>query len=729
MKRLSFSAIWTVLFVASSVYGQTKEITLEDIWKNSKFSPSGVPGFLPMPQGDFYTVTTEECIDKHSFATGEKIATLLKEEELKTASSQTINLKAIQQYNFDYAEKQLLIATKWESIYRRSSKAFYYVYDLKTKKIQSLSDTAKGKQSFATFSKDGKKIAFVRANNLFMKDLENNVEIQITTDGLDRNIINGMADWVYEEELDMAQCFSWSNDGSKLAYLRFDERRVKEFSMTLWGELYPTEYKYKYPKAGEDNSLVDIYIYDVTSKQKTKLDLGNNSNCYFPRIYWLPNSVDLIALKLNRHQNKLEFFRYNTQTEKQDLIYTDENPYWLEVSDDYYFLEDNKSMIVTSERDGFNRIYKVEFGGKITQLTSGKWSVASISSVDFKNKKIYYLSNESETLNRDLYCIDFQGKNKKLLSDGKSWNAATFSPTSSYYRGVRSDMNTPPVYAIYDCNGKMIRLLNDNAKFKETMEEYGFVKKEHFTFKTQEDISLDGWMMKPKGFDASKKYPVLIYVYGGPSSQEVNNSYFRGTDFAWYQMLTQKGYIVVCVDGRGTKKHGNDFEKCIYKQMGKLEAIDQIATANYLKSLPYIDGNRIGIWGWSFGGYLSSLAMFTGENVFKMAIAVAPVTTWRYYDNIYTERFLQTPQENPAGYDENSPISHAAKLNGAYLLVHGTADDNVHFQNAIDLVAALNKAEKQYEQFFYPNKNHFITGENTRLHLYTKLTDFILKNL
>jgi dipeptidyl-peptidase-4 len=371
----------------------------------------------------------------------------------------------------------------------------------------------------------------------------------------------------------------------------------------------------------------------------------------------------------------------------------------------------------------------VFFGGKPTPLTSGTWEVAQVCAVDESNEYIYYLSNESHALQRDLYRINFKGKNKKMLSNGKGWNSPTFNPKATYYSNMYSDANTPPVYTLHDNTGKELRVLQDNAALKERMKAYGFSEKELFTIPVNDGIDLNAWMIKPKNFDASKKYPVLMYVYGGPGSQEVNNSFFRVMDFAWYQMLAQKGYIVVCVDNRGTSGRGDSFKKCIYKQMGKYETEDQIAAANYLQSLSYIDSNRVGIWGWSFGAYLSSLCIMKGNDVFKMAMAVAPVTNWRYYDNIYTERFLQTPQENPQGYDDNSPITHAAKLKGKYLLIHGTADDNVHFQNAMDLVSALNAAGIQYEQFFYPNKNHFIMGGNTRLHLYIKLTDFILKNL
>ncbi|MDR2407334.1 MAG: S9 family peptidase [Bacteroidales bacterium] len=729
MKLVLKIVIFLLSLGISSTFAQKKEITVGGIWKDYTFLPYSISGFSTMPEGDYYTVTGINGIDKYSFASGEKITTLVKNEDLRSASNGKISMKSIDTYSFDKDENQLLIATKLENIYRRSTKAFYYIYNITAKTMRMLSDTTKGKQSFATFSNDGKKIAFVRDNNIFVVDLENNTEVALTTDGLNRHIINGMADWVYEEELDMSQAFTWSPDNTKLAYLRFDEQKVKEFSMTVWGNLYPEEYKFKYPKAGEDNSLVDVYIHDMATGQKTKLDLGDNTNCYIPRIYWLPNSTDLIALKLNRHQNKLEFFRYNTQNQQQDLVYTDENPYWLNVTDQYYFLDDNRTMIATSERNGFNHIYKISFGGKITQLTNGNWEVATISAVDKKNKLIYYLSNETSLLNRDLYCIDFNGKKKQLLTNGKGWNTPVFSPSTQYYRNVYADLNTPPIYTIHDNKGKEIRLINDNTKYKEVIKEYNFANREIFSFTTEENILLYGWMLKPADFDSTKKYPVLMHVYGGPESQEVKNSFFSSFDLAWYQLLAQKGYIVACVDGRGTATRGDAFKKVIYKQLGKLEVIDQINAARYLKSLSYVDGDRIGIWGWSFGGYLSSLALMQGGDVFKMAISVAPVTTWRYYDNIYTERFLQTPQENPSGYDENSPITHVNKMKGKYLLVHGTADDNVHFQNAIDLVTALNKAEKQYEQFFYPNKNHSIYGGNTRYHLYTKLTDFILKNL
>ncbi|MCQ2279471.1 MAG: prolyl oligopeptidase family serine peptidase, partial [Bacteroidales bacterium] len=450
---------------------------------------------------------------------------------------------------------------------------------------------------------------------------------------------------------------------------------------------------------------------------------------YFPRIYWLSNSQDLIVLKMNRLQNKVEFFRCNMQTKAKDVVLTDENACWIDITDNYYFLNDNKTVIFLSERDGYRHIYKAEFGKTPVQLTSGKYEVAEISAIDFQKKMIYYLSNETAVPNQDLFSINFDGKKKKMLTDGTGWNDPTFNSNAHFYCNTYSDANTPPVYTLHSANGKLLYTIQDNAAFKNKMQDYGFTTKDLFTFTTSEGVELEGWMMKPKDFDPNKKYPVLMYVYGGPETPQVLNNFSSPFDFAWYQMLCQKGYIVACVDGRGTGRKGDAFTKVIYKQMGKYEAIDQIEAAKYFKSLPYVDDNRVGIWGWSFGGYLSALSMFKGEGTFKMAISVAPVTNWRYYDNIYTERYLQKPQDNPSGYDDNSPCFFADQLEGNYLLIHGTADDNVHFQNAIDLVTQLNKANKQYEMFFYPNKNHSIYGGNTRLHLYNKLTNFILENL
>jgi dipeptidyl-peptidase-4 len=499
--------------------------------------------------------------------------------------------------------------------------------------------------------------------------------------------------------------------------------------MTLWGYLYPEEYTYKYPKPGEANSKISLFYYDLNTQKSYDLGFDPNEDCYYPRIFWSAVPNQLIVMKLNRKQTEMQFFAIDLPQLAKKVIYNENLSVWIDIPEEVLFLQDGKRFLFTSEREGYNHIYISDYNQKLTPVTTGEWEVAEILYIDQKEQKIYYLSNESGIHNRDLYVIGFNGKKKQLLSSGNGWSTAEFSTTGSFYKLSTSDLNTPPVHAIYDKKGKQLRVLADNGSLKNKMQEYGFSQKEMINFQTAEGTTLYGWMLKPLDFDANKKYPVLIYCYGGPGSQEVMNGMRRMNDDFWYQMLAQKGYIVVCVDGRGTGARGADFKKQIYLNMGKMEAEDQINVAKYLQSLPYVDAQRIGIWGWSFGGYLSTLAMMKGEGIFKAVIAVAPVTNWRYYDNIYTERFLTTPEENPKGYDDNSPIFFADQASGNYLLIHGTADDNVHFQNAIELVMALNEAGFQYEQFFYPNKNHFIYGGNTRLHLYKKMTDFILRNL
>ncbi len=726
MKKLLLS--FFMLAFAVIAFGQAKKITVEKIWDDFYFYPRGVAGYTAMPKSDCYTVVKRGGIERYSFATGELIDMLLSNADLERLSGGTVDISKVSGYEFTADESKIVLAIDEESIWRRSTLAFYYVYDIAAKTLTLVADT-NTKLHFAVLTEDGTKVLFARDCDLFYQELATGKITQITRDGKPNAILNGYADWVYEEELDMSRAASWSPDGTKIAFLRFDESRVKEYNFALYDELYPTDFKYKYPKAGEDNSLVDVYIYDVAAKSLTKVDLGDNSNCYFPRVYWMPNSQDAVILKLNRHQDRLDFIRYNTATRQQDIVYTDQNDKWLDVTDNYYFLSDNNSMIVTSERNGFNHIYKVTFGGEIKQLTNGDWEVNEIQYVNEKKKLIYYLSNESGVLNRDLYVINFDGKKKQLLTKGDGWASTEFCPNGNYYRLQYSDLNTLPKYTINEKSGKELRVLNDNKHVKETMDKYGFVNREIIHFTTEDGTELYGWMMKPANFDPNKRYPVMMNCYGGPGSQQVMNAYSSAQDLAFYQMLAQHGYISVCVDGRGTATRGDAFKKVIYQQMGKYEAIDQIAAANWLKKQPYVDGDRIGIWGWSFGGYLSALSLFRGDDAFKMAISVAPVTNWRYYDNIYTERFMRTPQENPDGYDLNSPTTYAKDLKGKYFLIHGTADDNVHFQNAMELVKALNEAGVEYDQFFFPNKNHFIMGGNTRTYLYNKLAKYILENL
>jgi dipeptidyl-peptidase-4 len=723
-KTVLFAIICLVLFAIPSFSQEnTKKITLEDIWSKGTFRPAYIKEIRSLKDGEHYAILENNSIVKYSYKEGNKVNVIFDAANVKTADNKNLN---IDDYQFNNDETKILISTNTEAIYRHSSVSDFYIWDLRTSKLMVLSDG--GKIRLAEFSPDGSKIAFARNNNLFIKNLIDNKELQITNDGLINNIINGTTDWVYEEEFSFTKAFFWNNNGSKLAYYRFDESKVKEFTMTTWGDLYPEQYKYKYPKAGEDNSIVNIFCWDAATAKITKMDIGSETNQYIPRIKWTETANTLAILRMNRLQNKLEILLNNADDGTSKSIYTEENKYYIDITDDLYFLSNNQ-FIISSEKDGYNHIYLYDFNGKLVkQITSGKWDVVSIKGVDEKNKTVYYISAESAPYNKDLCSVKFDGSKKSILSAKKGGNDANFSASFKYYIGTFTDANTPGIYSINAANGKELKVLENNEKLAKTIQSYNFSKKEFATLTTENGITLNYWMIKPADFDANKKYPLFMYAYGGPGHNTVTNSYGY-SDMSWFEMLTQKGYIVVSVDNRGTAFRGEEFKKCTYKELGKFEVEDQINAAKYFGNLPYIDKARIGIFGWSFGGYLSTLCMTKGADYFKAGIAVAPVTNWRYYDNIYTERFMRTPKENPNGYDDNSPINHVKKLKGKYLLVHGTGDDNVHVQNSMDLITALVNANKQFEMQFYPNKNHSIYGGFTRFHLYKRMTDFILNNL
>jgi dipeptidyl-peptidase-4 len=579
---------------------------------------------------------------------------------------------------------------------------------------------------YATFSPQGDKVAYVMENNLFIQNIRSGKVTEVTTDGEKNHIINGASDWVYEEEFALVRSFEWAPDGEHIAYYKFNESAVKEFSMDLFkGGLYPTQEVFKYPKAGEDNSVVKVYFYNLTANKSTFIYTEKDYE-YIPRIKWTNNPKVLALYGMNRHQNELDFVLVNAEDGSNKVLFTEKDKYFIDIHDNLTFLpEDN--FIWTSEKDGFNHIYIKDFEGYETQITKGNWEVTSFHGVDSDKMKIFYTSTEDGSINRSLFVQDLEGGEKTRLTTKNGTNSTSFSKGLKYYMNSVSTANSAPVYTLHTADGKQLKTLEDNTDFNTKMEEFNLSEKEFFTVKT-EDAELNAWMIKPPNFDKNKEYPLFMFVYGGPGSQQVKNS-FGGTNYYWYQMLAQKGYIVACVDNRGTGGKGAEFKKITYKELGKYETIDQINAAKYFGGLKYIDSNRIGIQGWSYGGYMSSLAITKGADVFSLAIAVAPVTNWRYYDNIYTERFMQTPQENASGYDENSPINHVEKLKGHYLLVHGGADDNVHVQNTMEMISALVKANKQFDLFIYPDKNHGIYGGNTRYHLYKKMTDFILENL
>jgi dipeptidyl-peptidase 4 len=655
----------------------------------------------------------------------------------------------IDDYSLSADEQQLLIVTGYEAIYRRSGRAENYLYDLKTNELRKLS--TKGKQQFATLSPDGKKVAFVRNNNLFVIDLESMTESPVTRDGKTNEIINGAGDWVYEEELSLSRAFEWSGDSQKLAFYRFDESQVREYNMQKWGKLYPEDYKFKYPKAGEANAKVKIMVYNLPEAKTISIDTGTETDLYIARINWTHDHNLLSVRRLNRLQNKLEILHANATTGAASVVWTDQSNTYIDIDavDEIVYLPDNKGFIALSERSGYKHLYQFDMDGKLTKtLTSGNWQVDKFYGLDPIKQVLYFTSTEVSAtevspLERHLYSlklIDDSPKKKASktsifepiktkLSTLKGWHTANFSKDYQYFILYHSSADSPNFITLHKApNGQQVKVLEDNQALKTKLADYELVNKEFFDFKTPENIALNGWMIKPQGFDPTKKYPVLMFVYGGPGSQTVMNAW-DARDFYWYQVLAQKGYIIVSVDNRGTGGRGVDFQKSTYKQLGKYETLDQIEAAKYLAKMPFVAPSRIGIWGWSYGGYMSSNCIMQGAEVFKTAIAVAPVTSWRYYDSIYTERYLQTPQLNTAGYDDNSPINHVSKLKGNYFLIHGTGDDNVHFQNAVMLEDALIKANKQFRSFYYPNKSHGISGGNTRLHLYTMMTEFLMTNL
>ncbi len=572
-------------------------------------------------------------------------------------------------------------------------------------------------------------MAFVRNNDLYYYDFKSKLEVRITKDGKENAIINGATDWVYEEEFAIWKGFAWSPNSDKIAFYRFDETKVPEYEMAVYGTLYPKQNKFKYPKAGEANSIVNIYVYDTKAELIAEVQTGNETDIYLPRMQWTQDNNVLCVQRLNRLQNKLEILLADAKSGKAKVILTEDNPFYIDITDNLSFLKDGKSFLMSSERDGYNHIYLFDLKGKmIKQLTKGAFDVDDVFGVDEKNQKLYYSSSEVNAAERYVYVIGLNGKGKKQLSSGKGWHSASFNNDFTYYLDVVSTINTPPVYSLMNAQGKLVRTLEDNKALLGKLKEYKISNANFGTIKNELGQDMNHFIILPADFDSTKKYPVLMYVYGGPGSQTVMNRWSGGNYF-WYQLFSQKGYIIVSVDGRGTGFKGEQYKKCTYLNLGKFEIADQIFAAKQLAKLSYVDPNRIGIWGWSFGGYMAALGLSKGNDIFKAAISVAPVTNWRYYDNIYTERFMRTPAQNGANYDDNSPINHVEKIKGKYLLIHGTADDNVHFQNTVEMVDAMIKKGVKFDSEFYPNKNHGIGGAKTRLHLYDRMTTFILNNL
>jgi len=725
LKKLILIAGISLIPLLCSTQTTNKSLTLEDIWTSRKFFPRSVGAMYHLNSGEHYAYLNKNGLFRNDYLTGNHEEVLVAAGVfLKPGTGDTLT---VEDFSLSDDETKLLITSESEAIYRYSEKSACYVVNLTDQSIQALSEG--GKQRLATFSPNAKNVAFVRDNNLFYKNLVFGVEKQLTFDGKWGSIINGSTDWVYEEELDLTKAFSWSPDGTKIAFYKFDETAVKEFTFAEYGELYPTQFSYKYPKAGEANSIITLYVYDLASETTTPLDAGLETDQYIPRIYWTHDSKNVIIFRLNRLQNKLDLLLANPSTGKSHVAWTESNKYYVDITDNFFLLNDNIHFLWLSERDGYNHVWKFALDApEASLLTAGGHDVISIAAVDEKNNTLYYTAAAISPKDQELYSVRLNGTKNTLLSVSPGITTADFTKNFNYYISRWSDANTPPLITLCDNKGKVLRELENNQPLREKIKEYQFSPKEFFTIVNGNEVELNAWMIKPPDFDATKKYPVLMYVYGGPNSQSVKNNWGY-YDYLWYQMLAQKGYVVVSVDNRGTGARGEEFRKCTYRQLGNLETLDFIASAQYLASLPYVDATRIGIWGWSYGGYMTALCLTKGADVFKMGIAVAPVTNWRYYDNIYTERFMRTPQENPEGYDDNSPLNFASLLKGKILIIHGGSDDNVHMQNTMEMVAALVEENKQFEMQIYPNKNHSILGAYTRLHLYQRMTDYILRTL
>jgi dipeptidyl-peptidase 4 len=673
-----------------------------------------------MKDGQFYSALANNQIVKYDVTTGQQVEVIV--------DGGTANIK-IDGYTFNDTETQVLLMSDQEYTYRRSFTANYHLYDVSTKTVSPFSS---GRLSYATFSPDGKKIAFVRDNNLFYVDLTTNKETAVTTDGRRNEIINGSSDWVYEEELYITKAFEWSADSKKLAWIRFDESRVKEYNMQLWkdGALYPEDYRYKYPKAGEDNSLVEVLIFNLDDTKKTRADIGAETDIYIPRIYWTKNPNVLSVQRLNRLQNQLDILHVDATSGKSTPVLRETSPTYIDFTfcDDLKYLDNGTQFLYSSERSGYKHFYLYDMSGKlIRQITNGNFEATDLVRLrQGKSPVLYYMSTEVSPLERHLYSIGLDGKNKKRLTMDAGVSRINMSPDTKYYMNYHSAADKVMSVTLFMTEGnKKLNVLQDNAALTDNVKKFNLAPKEFFTMRTPEGVELNGFFLKPTDFDTRRKYPVLVFQYSGPGSQQVANS-FGGGHFIWHQYLAQQGYVVAVIDPRGTGYRGESFKKMTYKELGKLETEDMISAGRWLGEQPWVDKTRIGIWGWSYGGYMSSLVLMKGADVFKAAIAVAPVTTWRYYDTIYTERYLQRPQDNPSGYDDNSPNTHVDKLKGRLLLIHGTGDDNVHFQNAVALQNQLIKGGKQFSSFYYPDLAH---GLGYRGHLYQMMTEFILDNL
>ena len=733
MKRF-FTLLLLAIFV-TGIQAQQK-VTLRDIAQGT-YRAQGISGLKPMLDGEHYTQISSDHkrIVKYSFKTGEEVGTLF-----DVTTARDCDLKSFDDYILSPDEKLILIQTETKPIYRHSFTAVYYIYNVKNNKMEPLSNN--GPQQVPLFSPDGNQIAFVRNNNIYLvKLLFGNSESQVTKDGEYNHVLNGIPDWVYEEEFSFNRAFDFSADSKMIAYVRFDESAVPMFSFPWYKGLapektsyatYPGAYEYKYPKAGEVNSKVSVHTYDIKSHVTRKMDLQIDSDGYIPRIKFTSDPEKLAIMTLNRHQNRLDLYMANPRSGLCKVAIRDEAEQYIKESAYSNIKFYPEHIVMMSEKDGYNHLYLYTIAGNLVkQITKGQFEVTSFLGWDQKANVFYYASNEGSPLRTAIYKIDGKGKKTKLSTRTGS-NSAIFSTNQKYYINTFSNISTPTLITLNDNRGKELTTLLDNSKLKAQTAQLNMPQKEFFTFRTSSGVELNGWMMKPANFNANKKYPVILHQYSGPGSQQVIDrwgigSFGDGGLFEAY--MCDKGYIMVCVDGRGTGGRGAAFEKCTYLQLGVKEAEDQVETARYLGTLPYIDGKRIGIWGWSFGGYNTLMSMSDGSGAFKAGVAIAAPSDWRFYDTVYTERFMRTPKENAEGYDAGCAIKRAPQLKGSLLLIHGTADDNVHYQNCAEYSEALVQAGIQFDMQVYTNRNHGIFGGKTREHLMNRVANFFIQNL
>ena len=733
MKKLS---ILCMMLCLSVLFGNAQVVTLQEV-ANGAYRTEGISGIKPMLDGEHYTRISKDRkkIVKYSFKTGQEVATVF---DVSTARDCTI--KSFDDYIMSPDESRILIQTETKPIYRRSFTAVYYIFNVRNNTMEVLSNG--GPQQVPLFSPDGNQIAFVRNNNIYLvKLLFGNSESQVTEDGKYNEVLNGIPDWVYEEEFGFNRAFDFSADSKMLAYIRFDESKVPMYSFPMYQGMnpslsqyavYPGSYDYKYPMPGVDNSKVSVHTFDIKSKVTRKLDLPLDEDGYIPRIQFTKDENTLAIMTLNRHQNRFDLYFANPRSTLCKLVVRDEAEQYIkeEAYGNMTFYTNN--FVMMSEKDGFNHLYLYSAGGNlIKQITKGQFEVKDFLGWDEKTNTYYYSSNEGSPLRTAIYKIDAKGRKTKLSSK-EGTNQAIFSKSMKYYINTFSNLATPPVITINDNTGKTLTTLVDNKKLAQKVASMNLPSKEFFTFTTSDGVQLNGWIMKPANFDPSKKYPVIMHQYSGPGSQNVLDRWnigSRGDGGMFEAYMADHGFISVCVDGRGTGGRGSDFEKCTYLYLGVKEARDQVETALYLGTLPYIDSKNIGIWGWSFGGYCTLMSMSEGTPVFKAGVAIAAPSDWRYYDTVYTERFMRTPKENMEGYQASSAITRASQLNGELLLIHGTADDNVHLRNASEYSEALVQADKQFDMHIYTNRNHGIRGGNTTKHLLTRVTEFFIEHL